>query len=64
MMRTDKEVINLLLKIMKLNKQEIEEILWCMETMEPQYHSGTLEYSDFKHAQLKLEDELERLTLK
>ena len=49
---------------MKLNKQELEEILWCMETMEPQYHSGTLEYSDFKHARIKLEDELERLTLK
>ena len=25
---------------------------------------GTLEYSDFKHALVKLEDELERLTLK
>ena len=49
---------------MKLNKQEIEEILWCMKNTDPQYHSGTLEYSDFKHALVKLEDELERLTLK
>ena len=47
---------------MKLSKEEIEEIIWCMENMEPQYHSGTLEYSDFKHALMKLEDELDKIT--
>ena len=47
---------------MKLTKEELEEIIWCMENMEIQYHSGTLEYSDFKHALVKLEDELDKIT--
>ena len=47
---------------MKLNKEELQEVICCMEQMETAYESGTLEYQDYKRALIKLEDELDKIT--
>ena len=49
---------------MTLTKEELEEIIWCMEQMASDYQPGELSTKTFDSALIKLEDKLEQMTLK